>query len=41
LDQKAAIETAMKKQLESLQKIYDAHSRDLEAVIDRRLREMK
>ncbi|CAN9207103.1 unnamed protein product [Alternaria alternata] len=41
LDQKAAIETAMRKQLASLQKIYDAHSRDLEAVIDRRLREMK
>ncbi|CAN9396445.1 unnamed protein product [Alternaria alternata] len=41
LDQKAAIKTAMRKQLASLQKIYDAHSRDLEAVIDRRLREMK
>ncbi|CAI9635215.1 unnamed protein product [Alternaria burnsii] len=41
LDQKAAIEIAMRKQLASLQKIYDAHSRDLEAVIDRRLREMK
>ncbi|RII10620.1 hypothetical protein CUC08_Gglean006615 [Alternaria sp. MG1] len=41
LDQKAAIETAMRKQSTSLQKIYDAHSRDLEAVIDRRLREMK
>ncbi|KAL1793309.1 hypothetical protein ACET3X_008291 [Alternaria dauci] len=39
-DRKAAIETAMRRQLTSLQKIYDAHSRDLEAVIDRRLREM-
>ncbi|CAG5175556.1 uncharacterized protein ALTATR162_LOCUS10612 [Alternaria atra] len=40
-DQKTSIETAMTRQLASLQKIYHAHSRDLEAVVDRRLREMK
>ncbi|KAG9196388.1 hypothetical protein G6011_01509 [Alternaria panax] len=40
-DQKASIETAMRNQLTSLQKIFDAHSCDLETVVDRRLREMK
>ncbi|KAI4951156.1 hypothetical protein J4E91_003861 [Alternaria rosae] len=41
LGQKICIETAMGRQLASLQKIYNAHSRDLETVIERRLREMK
>ncbi|KAI4642349.1 hypothetical protein J4E93_007497 [Alternaria ventricosa] len=41
LGQKINIETAMGRQLASLQKIHNAHSRDLETVIERRLREMK
>lgn len=41
LAQKAGIEDAMTKQLVSLQKAYDAHSRDLESVLRRRLEEMK
>ncbi|RAR01222.1 hypothetical protein DDE82_006681 [Stemphylium lycopersici] len=41
LAQKAGIEDAMTKQLVSLQKAYDAHSRDLENVLRRRLEEMK
>ncbi|KAI4928823.1 hypothetical protein J4E85_005445 [Alternaria conjuncta] len=39
--QKINIETAMGRQLASLQKIHNAHSRDLETVLERRLREMK
>lgn len=41
LAQKANIEAAMTKQLASLQKTYDAHSRDLETVITRQLQDMK
>lgn len=41
LAQKAGIEDAMTKQLAGLQKTYDAHSRDLESVVNRRLKEMK
>ncbi|KAI4699524.1 hypothetical protein J4E81_004548 [Alternaria sp. BMP 2799] len=39
--QKINIEAAMGRQLASLQKIHNAHSRDLETVVERRLREMK
>ncbi|KAI4618540.1 hypothetical protein J4E80_005142 [Alternaria sp. BMP 0032] len=41
LGQKINIEAAMGRQLASLQKIHNAHSRDLETVVERRLREMK
>ncbi|KAI4624989.1 uncharacterized protein J4E87_005470 [Alternaria ethzedia] len=39
--QKINIEAAIGRQLASLQKIHNAHSRDLETVLERRLREMK
>lgn len=38
---KASIEAAMAKQLAGLKKAYDAHSRDVQSVVSRRLKEMK
>ncbi|RMZ74065.1 hypothetical protein GMOD_00004895 [Pyrenophora seminiperda CCB06] len=41
LAQKASIEASMSMQLESLKAAYDAHSRDLEMVVQRFVREIK
>jgi hypothetical protein len=41
LTQKANIEATMAKQLKSLKATYDAHSQDLQTVVDRRIKEMR
>lgn len=40
LEQKARIEAAMAKKLEGLRAAYDAHSLDLEAVLNRKIKEL-